>query len=111
VKLLAVFRPKTAISSSRNSEVGSPAGKIYRLNFTNEEEAPDDIIERHVVIAWHDELGGSDAIQKGSGLAELRSPSALSKVTTHHDKIGMAFVQSRYQRVNRACVVASEMKI
>src|SRR5829696_5056380 len=44
------------------------------------EEATEDIVKRHVVIAWHDELRTWQAIEKCTSLAELFRLCALRQI-------------------------------
>ena len=77
-------------------------------------EAAHDIVERHVMIARHDqrlEPRGVQATKPGGGLAELVDASALGEVAADDHQVGLALLQPGGGGVDDLGIVRAEMDV
>ena len=75
------------------------------------EEAPCHIVERHIVIARHDQAGTRQRLKKVARLGELTGACALGEISGHGDEIRREVADRRHERRDDTPVQPAEMKI
>jgi hypothetical protein len=69
------------------------------------------IMQRHVVIPRHHNLGAGKQIEEPPRRKKFRRPRALRKIARHHNRIGPNLFDRFYQRSGQRLVDRSEVKI
>ena len=58
------------------------------------EQATDHVVERNVVVAWHDQLRRRDLIEKPARRDEFAGSRALREIAADRNQMGRLFVQA-----------------
>src|SRR5205823_9090321 len=75
------------------------------------EQALEEVVERHVVVARHDEDCPGQRVEKTARVAELRRLRALREIARHHDHLRCERVHLPGERRKKPRVDAPEMQV
>ena len=75
------------------------------------EEAPRDVVQRHVVIAGHDQLGTGQGVEECPCLAELPTSRPLGEVARNGHELGIDVADDRENGCDDRGIGAPEVHI
>ena len=78
------------------------------------QEAPQHVVQRHVMVARHPEhfvTAVAQPLEEGARIAELLGPRALGEVAADHDEVGLELVDAVLDPFDQPRVMGAEMQV